>query len=150
MQFGGPPWTEASKTSPQYSKFISVWDNWLSMHPDGQVTENEYPRGTLRLFQEVKPVMKILLLKMLHPNPEKRIKIQDVMNDRWLKAVDCCTLEGYEGIGDPNTKDAAIDASKVKSCKLKKAVQKPHNHLPPPPKSKVHLPQHRFDMGDGW
>ena len=150
MQFGGPPWTEASKASPQYSKFISVWDNWLSIHTDGQVTENEYPRGTLRLFQEVKPVMKILLLKMLHPNPEKRIKIQDVMSDRWLKAVDCCASEEYEGVGDHKVKDAAIDATKVKCCKLKAAVKKPHNHLPPPPKSKVHLPQHRFDMGDGW
>ena len=89
--------------------------------------------------------LKSLLLRMMHPDPEKRISIHDAIGDRWVKTVDCCGLEGYMTGGQEQT----IDAAGSGSCKLagKLSVKKMHNHLPPT-KSKV--PMHRFDMGDGW
>jgi hypothetical protein len=55
------------------------------------------------------PAIKRLMLKMLYPSPDRRISIQDAISDRWVKTVDCCSVEDY------GTKENAIDAAGRKS-----------------------------------
>lgn len=152
MYFGGQPWKEAAPTQPMYAKYTAAWDKFLQTHPDGEIKDCEYPMNAGPLFSAIdKPALKLLILKMLNPNPEKRVKIQDVVGNRWLKTVDCCVSDEDEMLGckSPNGQPTVIDASKCSSVK-KLAVKKVHHHQPPPKQSKIHLPQHRFDMGDGW
>ena len=151
MHFGGQPWAEAATSQPLYAKYAQAWEKFSSTHPEGKITDTEHPMGAGPLFLEIKkPALKILILKMLNPNPDKRIKSQDVIGDRWVKALECCAPDEDSYRGERKEKGAGIDASKG-TCKVGKlAIRKCHNHLPPPPKGKIHLPQHRFDMGQGW
>ena len=146
MTFCGSPWPSAERKHPFYQKFAAGWDTWLAKHPDGVITDDAegMPKCGPIFANLDSPAIKRLMLKMLHPNPDKRILIEDALNDRWVKTIDCCSVEDYSA-----TEHAAIDAAGSKSCKLagKLCVKKMHNHLPP---TKQRMPQHRFDMGDGW
>ena len=147
MHFGGQPWLEASMTDPMYSKYAGAWEKFIEAHPEAKISDTEMPSGAGRVFKAItKPALRLLLFKMLHPVPEKRICIQDVVTDRWLKGVECCV--DYE---EDQPKIKEIDAGKHGKCGFgKMAIRKCHNHLPPPPKSKLHMPHYSFDMGDGW
>lgn len=146
MHYGGNPWPAADRSQPYYARFASGWDTFLASHPDG-VVESDGANGMPHcgpLFVNLnRPGLRSLLLRMMHPIPEKRISIQTAIGDRWLKNVDCCSLEEYAG-GDQRT----IDAAGSGSCKLagKLVVKKMHNHLPP---TKSKIPMHKFDMGSG-
>ncbi|KAI1110379.1 kinase-like domain-containing protein [Nemania sp. NC0429] len=74
----------------------------------------------------VKPLaLRRLLLNMLHPDPKKRITMQDVITNRWVKNIECCQLESYD---DPVK---YIDASKKDCMKSGSGKIYCHNHLPP-------------------
>jgi hypothetical protein len=62
---------------------------------------------------------------MLNPNPDKRITIHEVINNRWVKNIECCQLESYD---DPAL---MIDATR-KDTMTKTGSRKIfcHNHLP--------------------
>jgi hypothetical protein len=127
INFGGSPWAEARPGNKQYDDFVKGWNRWAAKHPDEVITEMTYPNCG-PLWSAIEHVaLKRLLLKMLHPNPEKRITIADVVNDRWMKGVECCTKEDFHDTV------VNIDASQGKSCRksTKNTIQKMHNHLPP-------------------
>ncbi|KAI0458458.1 kinase-like domain-containing protein [Xylaria acuta] len=87
--------------------------------------KESYPK--LAAFEYfVKPIgLRRLLLSMLHPNPKKRITMNDVVTNRWMKNVECCQLESYD---DPVK---YIDASKKDCMKSSNGKIFCHNHLPP-------------------
>ncbi|KAI9812770.1 MAG: hypothetical protein M1827_004526 [Pycnora praestabilis] len=144
MFHGGSPWSIAERSQDNYQKFAVGWDTWLSWNPEGTI--NEGPDGMPNCGPIINrlesPAIKRLMLRMLHPNPVKRVSILDVVNDRWVKTIDCCSIE------DPTASVSVIDVTSKNSCKLasKGTVIKMHNHLPP---KESKMPQHRFDMGDG-
>lgn len=146
MHYGGNPWPAADRSQPYYARFASGWDKFLANHADG-VVDSDDKNGMPHcgpLFVNIGKVgLSSLLLRMMHPIPEKRISIHTAIGDRWLKNVDCCSLEEYTG-GHRTTLDAAGSGS----CKLagKLVVKKMHNHLPP---TKSKIPMHKFDMGSG-
>jgi hypothetical protein len=94
------------------------------------------------------PALKRLMLKMLHPIPEKRISIHDVLVGATMRGIECCSAESFEDTC------CNIDASKSGKCKGldgKKAVKRvKHNHIPPREHKTPRLLLHRFDMGDGY
>jgi serine/threonine protein kinase len=150
MTFGGCPWQAAKPEFEYYARFKKGWDEWLETHPDGQITDGPdgHPKCG-KLFSLVNPpVLKRLLLKMLHPIPEKRVTIREVINSPYVKSIDCCCPESYE---DPT---CCIDTSKCTTKQTSKmAAQKKflHHHIPPQPEKKIAKAfQHRFDMGEGW
>ena len=174
MIFGGQVWTEASTKAPAYAKFIGAYNKWLASknesESDLRPTEADHPRSCGPCFQFLpKPAIRVLLLKMLHPDPMRRATIHEILNGRWVRMIECCCeeTEDVRGRGNSNLAPGArgredstgsensgngeagadkeeFDASK--RCKKMKVV-KYHNHLPP----KQHrLPQHKFDMGDGY
>lgn len=147
MHYGGNPWPAADRSQPLYARFASGWDKFLASHPDGVVDSdgvNGTPSCGPLMLNLGKRGLRSLVLRMMHPNPEKRISIHDAIGDRWVKNVDCCSLEEY-----PSGHEKTIDAAGSGSCKLagKLSVKMMHHHLPPT-KSKV--PVHKFDMGSGY
>ncbi|KAF2196855.1 Pkinase-domain-containing protein, partial [Delitschia confertaspora ATCC 74209] len=148
MAFGGCPWQAARTDDGYYERFKKGWDEWLETHPDGQITDapDGHPKcGQLFSFVNPPPI-KRLILKMLHPNPEMRITIRDVLNSSCIKSIDCCCPESYD---DPA---CCIDTSKCDSRQTSKmAAQKRylHHHIPPDAKKKTAEKfYHRFDMGE--
>ena len=160
--FGGQPWTEASTQQPAYAKFRAAWTKWLATRDESmgsnwnRPTDTAHPTACGPCFALLpKPAIRVLLLRMLHPEPAARASIHEILNDRWVRTIECCTHDdgcaaGRKGSGseDEGDKDdgGGFDASKCGKRKGVKVV-KCHNHLPP----KQHkLPQYRFDMGDGY
>ncbi|EEH02860.1 serine/threonine-protein kinase MARK2 [Histoplasma capsulatum G186AR] len=145
LRFRASPWPAADVKHFQYATFLDGWNRFLKQDPDRVVTEDDYPNCG-RLFRHIKYLgMRRLLLKMLNPDPAKRANIQEVMQDRFFKTIECCAPEPL----DPSKVVTSIDVASSGSHKLasKMVVQKTHHHFPP---SKKLLPQHRFDMGDGY
>ncbi|KAI1328175.1 kinase-like domain-containing protein [Xylariaceae sp. FL0255] len=130
--FGANLWEKAepglnSPSQKWYNDLTSGWDRIevkRAADPEGHA-KDLYPK--LEPFEwAVKPVaLRRLLLNMLHPNPNKRPKMNDVVSGRWMKGVECCQPETYD---DPVK---FIDASKKGSVKGCMGRLFCHNHLPP-------------------
>jgi protein-serine/threonine kinase len=149
MTFGGSPWNAANKESEHYVKYKAAWDEWLQTHPDSQITDapDGAPKAGKLWNKLDNPALKRLMLKMLNPDPEKRITIKDVVNSNIVKSTECCTPEDFE---DPKHEIDTSCRSGLKA-KSKMRVQKKHNHVPPKEQPRAYkLLKHRFDMGDGW
>lgn len=148
MTFGGCPWQAAKPEFEYYARFKKGWDDWLQDHPDGQIVDG--PEGHPRcgkLFSLINPPsVKRLILKMLHPIPDKRITIRETLETTCVKNINCCCPENYE---DPK---CCVDASKGKqNGQLNSTKKYLHHHVPPKPESKIGKAlTHRFDMGDGY
>ena len=153
LLFGGQPWAEASTAQPMYAKFHNAYAKFVAESASGGViTETEtvgYCGPAFALLP--KPAVRTILLKMLHPDPAKRASIMDVVNDRWVKTIECCSDEGEcDGAGgkagaEGGCERMEFDASKARTRGM--TIVKCHNHLPP---KQSKIPQHRFDMGDGY
>lgn len=128
--FGGAMWVraESTPTNTNYNALVKGWDKWNAKNSgsDAAITDIDYPK-VMAFDRFVKPpALRRVLLQMLNPDPSKRISVGEVLNNRWMKNVECCQLESYE---DPTK---MIDASK-KTC-LNRGGQRKifcHNHLPP-------------------
>ncbi|KAI0548492.1 kinase-like domain-containing protein [Xylaria curta] len=120
---------EAGLTSPvqkNYNDLVSGWEKADAKNAaKSEEGKEAYPK--LAPFEYfVKPIgLRRLLLSMLHPNPKKRITMNDVITNRWMKNVECCQLESYD---DPVK---YIDASKKDCMKSSNGKIFCHNHLPP-------------------
>lgn len=131
LMFGAPLWARAEVGKDANQNYISLvkgWEKWEAKHTEGDraITESDYPAVFVFDTFVKPPALRRVLLQMLNPNPDKRISMADVINNRWVKQIECCQLESYE---DPTR---IIDASK-KAC-LNRGNQRRifcHNHLPP-------------------
>ena len=125
MTFGGGIWSRAEPGNLHYDKLVAGWDKWNKGHPacDACITETDYPKCYALDFGVNPPALRRVLLQMLNPDPKKRIAIADVLNNRWVKNIECCQLESYE------EQASLIDATK-KDCYLGKKIFC-HTHLPP-------------------
>jgi protein-serine/threonine kinase len=142
--FSGNIWLKPEEEgNDNYKKFITGWRNWLVEHPD--CTPNEetgYPKCGKFMGFIGPPAIKKLIMRMLHPNPDKRITIQEALHNPVIKGAECCAPESFEDL------NYAIDVSK--KCKPRVAAKQfKHNHLPPKD-HKFSALHHRFDMGDGY
>ena len=147
MFWGGQPWSSASRSDPHFKKFIEGWDAFLAEKEDRLIDDEHQPKCGPLISKLPSSGMKRLMLKMLHPDPEKRISIQAALCDRWVKSIDCC-CQDPDPKKDTLSRENSIDVTSRDGCKAagKMLVIKKHNHFPPPAKK---MPRHRFDMGDG-
>jgi serine/threonine protein kinase len=143
MTFGGCPWQAAKSEFEYYARFKRGWQDWLRDHPDGELFEGPdgYPKCG-KLFNMIEgPAIRHLILRMLHPIPDKRITIREVLNTSLIRNIDCCCPESYE---DPK---CCADGVRPGSGHGRLSPKKPlHHHIPPKPeqKSRVHL----FEVGE--
>ncbi|KAI1276381.1 kinase-like domain-containing protein [Xylaria sp. FL0933] len=129
--FGANIWekAEAGLSSPvqkNYNDLVQGWEKTDAKKlakPD--TAKDAYPK-LLPFEYFVKPLpLRRILLNMLHPDPKKRMTMNDVVTNRWMKNVECCQLESYD---DPVK---YIDASKKDCMKSNGGKIFCHNHLPP-------------------
>ncbi|KAK5459433.1 hypothetical protein LTS15_003561 [Exophiala xenobiotica] len=142
MILAGNPWQSASEEEINYSIFLEGWEAFLDRFGDMPIDENSYPQCGPIFNSLPSHSQRRCILKLLHPDPDQRCTVNEALNDRWVKGIDCCS---------PDTRGAAennIDVTKMGCDKVaaRMSVQAKHDHLPPPVKR---LPRHRFDMGDG-
>jgi protein-serine/threonine kinase len=144
MIFRGQPWGSATLEDSNYGKFYKGYTKLLASYPDGLPDDGGKLTGLGPIFANLpKPILKVILVKMLHPEPEKRATIDEVLKTKYIKALECCCDEPEED-AKIQKRASGFDAGKCGAGSLK--IKKHHNHLPP----KVHRMQHRFDMGDGY
>ncbi|KZM18382.1 ATP binding [Ascochyta rabiei] len=133
MTFGGCPWQAAKTEFEYYARFKRGWEQWLANHPDGELFEGPdgYPKCG-KLFNMIEgPAIRHLILRMLHPMPDKRITIHEVLNTSVIRNVDCCCPENYD---DPKCcSDGPNPVSAYKRFSPKKPL---HHHIPPKPEHK--------------
>jgi protein-serine/threonine kinase len=120
--FSAPIWEKAVSGQPCYDNLVNGWERWNSAHEgkaEEEIDDDDYPFAVP--FNKIKPAaLRKLLIKMLNPDPTKRLSIADVYNNRWIRMIECCQPESNE---DQNK---GIDATKSASGKKIRC----HNHLP--------------------
>lgn len=142
MTFGGCPWQAAKSEFEYYARFKRGWQDWLKVHPDGDLFEglDGYPKCG-KLFNMIEgPAIRHLILRMLHPIPEKRITIREVLNTSLIRNVDCCCPESFEG------PERCTDSTKSSLAHGRSPKNLLHHHIPPKPepRSRVHI----FEVGE--
>jgi hypothetical protein len=145
MTFQGSPWTQAKITDERYSRFKAGWDAWMAKHPDGVITDETGLPSVGPIFSADflgSPAIKKLIIKMLNPDPDKRIAIHDVLETKLVKGIECCTPETCDDENNPS----GDCCGKL----FAKTVMRKHNHVPPKEHKTPGFLQHRFDMGDGY
>ena len=125
--FGGAIWARAAPGNEHYDSLVRGWEKWHEKHPepDAVIADDDYPHQKAFDMMVSPPALRRLLLQMLHPDPAKRISINEVINNRWMKNVECCQPESYD---DPSQ---VIDATKSKSTWNGHKKIFCHSHLPP-------------------
>ncbi|KAH8648390.1 kinase-like domain-containing protein [Xylariales sp. PMI_506] len=128
--FSANLWEKAS-TAPgtrgndNYVKLVRAWDKYNTKKANNPDLSKDVLPYLEAFHYCVKPVpLRRLLLNMLNPNPNDRISISEVINNRWLKNVECCQMESYD---DPVK---VIDVSKKDWMKSGAGKIYCHNHLP--------------------
>jgi protein-serine/threonine kinase len=144
MTFGGCPWQAAKTEFEYYARFKKGWEQWLADHPDGELFDGPdgYPKCG-KLFNLIEPpAIKHLVLKMLHPIPEKRITIRELLKTKYIMDIDCCCPEQYEA-------DCCTDTSKLRRNTTVATKRYLHHHIPPNPEQKSDKARSvRFEMGE--
>ena len=143
----GQPWQSTSRNELNYRLFEEGWEVFLERSPNGPINENSYPSCGPIFTQLASNGQRRCILRMMHPDPEKRCTINDALHDRWLKKVECCSPDPDQA--SDSSASSAIDVSVEGSCKLmsKMKIQAKHHHTPP---EKTIIPQHRFSLGNGY
>lgn len=117
MIFGVHPWVKAVPDNTNYKKYINGWNAWLKTHPEGiiQPGSDDYPQCGKLFTLLHSGSLERLVLRMLHPDPTKRISIADALASDIVRRWDCCQRESYEENAPTNVK---------------------HDHTPPGPPPK--------------
>jgi protein-serine/threonine kinase len=152
MTYSGSPWSAAETSDVHFARFMQGWNDWLAKHPDSVIHENAGGAPMCgKIFDPDRlggPAMKRVILRMLHPDPDKRATIHEILSTSLIKGVECCTPESFED------EDYAVDASTGKCSvfgkHVSKTIQRKHNHIPPKAHKTPAAFQHRFDMGRGY
>jgi protein-serine/threonine kinase len=134
MCANGALWEEAKiGSSPLYNDLVEGWEKWNAKHTDANTKEilsptddSDYPHVKFFDNHINPPSVRKLYLKMLNPDPTKRITIAEIIAKGWVKNAECCQIDSYEEV------TTIIDASKASSCsKNHSKITVRHNHLPP-------------------
>lgn len=98
MAMGHYPWKSPVKDKdPDFAEFL---DSLKVVIPyNAETKQQEIITGEYEPFEDlahVNPEMKLLrkkcLYRMLHPNPNKRVLVKDVLNSNWMKRTHCCVI----------------------------------------------------------
>lgn len=117
MVFGVHPWVKATPDNTNYKKYLNGWNKWLKDHPEGFIEpgSDEYP-DCGKLFHLLNSnSLERLVLRMLNPNPQKRISIAEALASDVVRRMECCQRSSYEENAPTNVK---------------------HDHTPPAPVQK--------------
>ncbi|KAL1311578.1 hypothetical protein AAFC00_001695 [Neodothiora populina] len=92
MIFKRHPWVRADESDPRFKKYVVGWKEWSEHHPDGILTwdSEDYPQCG-PIFRALNSMsIERMLMKMLHPEPPKRISIKEALETQVLQDWECC------------------------------------------------------------
>ncbi|GAB1197071.1 hypothetical protein APSETT444_006355 [Aspergillus pseudonomiae] len=115
---GRLPWDLANDEDDDYMAFQGSWQYLLEEYPEVPVTADNFPLAPFAaLFREKE--LATLLLRMLHPFPERRMTVFEALEDPWVRAIECCSPEPslLSTVRGVNTGDCGI--------------RRMHDHRPP-------------------
>lgn len=129
------PWEvpNAQKES-RYRQFISGWNTYLRSDPSGHITRSDPSK--LPSFGKIFDLLtgssvKRVVLGMMHPNPEMRSTIHEVLSDSWLQSIRTCYEVEKELSGNDISSDRTLSVGSGDSVETEgKTAQ--HCHTPPP------------------
>ncbi|KAF1354959.1 kinase-like domain-containing protein [Delphinella strobiligena] len=92
MIFKKHPWVRAVEEDPRFKKFWVGWQTWLEEHPDGVIEpgSDDYPSCGAIFNALHSPTKERLVLRMLHPDPSKRISIAVALQTNAVQSWECC------------------------------------------------------------
>jgi protein-serine/threonine kinase len=122
--FGGTLWEKADENNVHYMALVKGWDKWDTklISPEDVISNMDYPNVSIFDKFVNPPTLRQVLLQMLNPNPDRRLLANEIINNHWVKNIECCQPESYE---DPSN---TLKINRIKSDKEKSFC---HNHLPP-------------------
>jgi protein-serine/threonine kinase len=126
MCAGSYLWEEATPgKNSTYDALVKGWDKWYAKNGlDTVPDDSNYPYVNFFDAHINPPSLRKMLLRMLNPDPSKRLTIAEAVKKPWMKNTECCQVDSYD---DPTV---IIDATK-RSCAKKTLKVVHHNHLPP-------------------
>jgi serine/threonine protein kinase len=120
--FGGNPWDYAGPECKNFRIYMAHWEAFFEQCEDGEIRiGRQIPAfghlGKMAGLDDQET--RVMLMGMLHPEPAKRWKIQDVLACKPVEEAPCCQQQGY-------------------SDDIKKRQKKSlHNHVPSNMKKKL-------------
>ncbi|KAI5795909.1 kinase-like domain-containing protein [Pyronema domesticum] len=125
--FGGPLWYSTESKSDHFNKYIQCFKKWEELHPNADMKkDNSYPRHPV--FSQLKPSVMKLMYRMMHIDPEKRITIQEAIEDPWVKGIEVCNVDDGRHCASSSSIDAGC--KEVSKQVAKAGVNRLHHHLP--------------------
>lgn len=113
--FGGNPWDFAGQECKNFRIYMSHWEAFFEKYEDHEIRIGRPVPvfGHIGKFAGLDDQeTRVMLMGMLHPEPAKRWKIQDVLECKPVEEAPCCQQDGY-------------------SDDIKKRQKKSlHNHIP--------------------
>jgi len=126
--------------STYFATFMKGWRNWLAKHPDSIPSDVlGYPECGKFMSMTGPPSITKLVLKMMHPDPDKRLSVHDAVSSRFVENIECCSPESYEVTGRV-TDTSGKPKPRTKLYK--------HNHIPPKDHKTPKMFQHTFDLDE--
>ncbi|RMJ27386.1 serine threonine protein kinase [Aspergillus sp. HF37] len=107
----GNPWHSAAPTDAHYTRFLRGWDKFHAENPQW-ITEYDYPSCGAVFDLIPKLSLRCLVLRMLNPDPTRRISLEDALNHRSVRRTECCCPDSSEADDTNGTRVT-------------------HNHIPP-------------------
>jgi protein-serine/threonine kinase len=125
--FGTSLWAKADENNVYYKVLVNEWDKWNTKLASSEdvIPDMDYPNVSIFGKLVNPPALRRVLLHMLNPHPARRLRIDEVINNCWVKNIECCQLESYKDLAK------VVDTSKKSCVKLDSEKGFCHNHLPP-------------------
>lgn len=135
------PWVQATIDQPEFTTIENAWKAWFLGDMTKVPNDLDHPHMAGPIGRSLTGSSATrCILRMLHPNPDVRCSINDVLHDSFMARVECCS---------PMTKWTQCQKSARGGRSVRKEIV--HNHMPP--KKPIHervLPkflQYSFDLG---
>lgn len=117
----GNIWDAAVPECKNYKAYTESWKRWLEQYPDGQIPEGRrLPDFIYRAPDFAKkvgdPASMTLLVRMMNPDPAKRITAHEALESKTVTEFACCQQDGYSD--DIKTRQRKADHKK--HCEPKK------------------------------
>ncbi|KAK7207307.1 kinase-like domain-containing protein [Myxozyma melibiosi] len=129
ITFGGHPFGKADMTDSRYREYVDKLHKFYLKYPDADFSIPDWEIfPPLRMLTPFSNGCRKLILRMLEPDPKKRITAQQALNDPFVNRIEVCCETGDS---DADASCSCVDASDKDSHKAisKAAVRRTHCHF---------------------
>ncbi|KAK9383457.1 kinase-like domain-containing protein [Kockiozyma suomiensis] len=131
ITFGGHPFAKADMSDARYKEYVEKLEKFYNKHPDADFSSSDcedFPN--VRMLTPFSNACRRLILRMLEPDPKKRITAQQALNDSFVHRIELCCMTTDADM-DPAAQGVVIDATDKNSQKnfSKAPIRRSHSHF---------------------